>query len=675
MMMTLQRHICLVMAVLSLCLAAQEPAVRPDYSYPFQGVLTGDKVALHSRPTVNSETLDYLRKGQQLQVVGVRGDWFRVQLPRTVNLWLETAAVDADGLLRRPAVMYVGPSSIFSDLGQLRQGTRVERVVQTSPDGRPLQTPDGNPRFRVQDGFIAILAPEEAHGWLYARYLAPVHPQAVTKAVAAPPQPTQPQQTTLEKQLETEAASLKADRERLRQLEADAAKLRDERTRMEANLANLRQDMQELERQKEAASLKAAQVRAEREEQERKAREELQRLEAESKEAADRRNAVQGENAALVSAARQKELEVKAAQAELKRLEAEASAEKARVAAESAEQKVAFDAAKAKLAQAEAERLQLVQRQEQLTKSVAQLENAKQATESYLIALQKEQNRLEQTKKSEEASVAGLKEEIERLSKEKTQMRQQADMAQKELELLSETAKAEAEKLAQQRQQHEADAQAAREQADAQAKAAQLAIDNAKRDMAAAEAEQLKLQQQLADAKAASLLAAQEAEKLRLEREQLEAQNRADAEKLAQERERLEAQKKADADKLAQEREQLAAQQKAETERLAEERRKAAERKAAEEAALAAAEPEMLPVQLFTGEVLPLRNGGNELASHALCVRRNQGYAIVCYLQSPQLDLNAWARRDLVVTVEGELVQPHGWKHPLLKVQSIMRRR
>ena len=27
------------------------------------------------------------------------------------------------------------------------------------------------------------------------------------------------------------------------------------------------------------------------------------------------------------------------------------------------------------------------------------------------------------------------------------------------------------------------------------------------------------------------------------------------------------------------------------------------------------------------------------------------------------------------VTVEGELVQPHGWKHPLLKVQSIMRRR
>lgn len=638
--MTLKLHVCLILAGLTLCLAAQEPIVKAEYSYPFQGELTGDKVALHSRPTVYSETMDYLRKGQQLTVVGLRGDWFRVVLPRTINLWVEAARVSEDGLLNRDAAVYVGPSSIFSDLVMLKQGTRVERVLKLSADGKPLKGSDDKPVYRIQDHFIAILAPPNTHGWLYANYIKPVHPQAVTKATApvaaAPEMPAKP----LEQQLQQEAATLKADREKLQTLQNEATKLKDERAKQEATLAELRRDMQELEKQKEAATLRASQVRAEREEQERKAREELQRLQAESQEAKQRNSAIQGENTALITAAKEKELEIKAAQAELKRLEAQASAEKARIAAENAEQKAAFDAAKAKLEAAETERKQLLQRQEQLDKSVSQLQNAQKATETYIVALQKEQNRLEQTKKSEEANVAGLKDAIEKLSQEKNQFRQQAEAAQKELELLEETAKADKQKLDERRKQHEQQAKTAKEQAEAEAKAAQLALETARQEMKAAEAEQEKIKQQLEEAKAASLKAAQEAERLKQEREKIEAENKAEAEKLA------------------------------------EQQRQADERKAAQEAAVAAApEPAIVVQQLMTGEVLPLQNGGNSLASHALCVKRNQAYTIVCYLQSPQLNLDAWTRPGLVVTVEGELLQPKGWKFPLLKVQSIMRKR
>ncbi|MBP5640154.1 MAG: hypothetical protein J6X55_11790, partial [Victivallales bacterium] len=228
-------------------------------TFPFHGTLSGDKVAIHSRATVNSESLDYLKKGVEIEVFSEKGDWYRIGLPENVQLWIEQSALGENDTLQKNAVMYVGPSPIFSDIGSLKAGDKVKRVNKGP-----------------HDGFVAITAPPSARGWIYKRYVQMPPELAEDNVVANPPVnvteiqkkvdnmvDTTKRQEELKATMAAETANLAADREKLKAMEADAAKLRSEREKMENSLKTLHEETARLERQREEASLKAAQVKAE----------------------------------------------------------------------------------------------------------------------------------------------------------------------------------------------------------------------------------------------------------------------------------------------------------------------------------------------------------------------------------------------------------------------------
>ena len=204
------------------------------------------------------------------------------------------------------------------------------------------------------------------------------------------------------------------------------------------------------------------------------------------------------------------------------------------------------------------------------------------------------------------------------------------------------------EKVNAERIKREADAKAAQEAAEKESAAAKAAVEAAAAEALAAKEALTKANEELAAVKAEREKAEKEAARIREERIKFEAETKAEAE-------RLEAEKKA-----AEEKKAIAAKE-------AEEKRKA------EEAALAAMEPDLEPVELMTGVLKPLKNGGNSAATHALCQMRNQGYVIVCYVIAPQMNLTPWNNYE--VTIEGEKIQHKGWRYPVIKVRSIMRKR
>ena len=205
-----------------------------------------------------------------------------------------------------------------------------------------------------------------------------------------------------------------------------------------------------------------------------------------------------------------------------------------------------------------------------------------------------------------------------------------------------------AEKVAAERVKREADAKAAREAAEKASADAKAAVEAAEKESIEAKEALLKAQDELEKIKAEREAAEKEAARIREERIKFEAETKAEAKRLEEEK------------KAAEEKKAIAAKE-------AEEKRKA------EEAALAAMEPDLEPVELMTGVLKPLKNGGNSAATHALCQMRNQGYVIVCYVIAPQMNLTPW--NDYEVTIEGEKIQHKGWRYPVIKVRSIMRKR
>ena len=72
----------------------------------------------------------------------------------------------------------------------------------------------------------------------------------------------------------------------------------------------------------------------------------------------------------------------------------------------------------------------------------------------------------------------------------------------------------------------------------------------------------------------------------------------------------------------------------------------------------------------FNGYVLPLGFHATPLASHIIYREHNGKKQVLCYLNSPRIDLNDW--NGAHVEVSGTLRQPDNWTLPLLNVMKII---
>lgn len=115
-----------------------------------RGTVKGERSNVRSRPTLHSEVVTQLHKGEAVDVLEHRTvseheksmEWLRISLPETAKCYVSAKHVvdgtaDVDNLNVR-----CGPGSSYRDIGKLAKGTKVE-IVQKKGDWAQIKpTPD-----------------------------------------------------------------------------------------------------------------------------------------------------------------------------------------------------------------------------------------------------------------------------------------------------------------------------------------------------------------------------------------------------------------------------------------------------------------------------------------------------------------------------------------------------
>ncbi len=143
-------------------------------------VVKGTKVNLRSSPSLNSEVIARLSLGQTVTVrekvsnnnpgSGAPEYWFRISIPVSVPVYVNASFIEDSKVTANHLNVRSGPGESFAVLARLSGGTRVSVVG-------------------AKKGWLTILPPPEATGFVAPTFLQPVQPQPVvtpTLPVVAP---------------------------------------------------------------------------------------------------------------------------------------------------------------------------------------------------------------------------------------------------------------------------------------------------------------------------------------------------------------------------------------------------------------------------------------------------------------------------------------------------------
>ncbi|MCM8811854.1 MAG: SH3 domain-containing protein [Candidatus Omnitrophica bacterium] len=97
---------------------------------PFVGLITGDRVNIRSAPSLSAEVISQLSKGNRVQVLQKRGDWYGVRLPPAISVYVLKGNLQMEGdgssaLARSRVRIRTGPGMAYAGVGSLSEGQRV----------------------------------------------------------------------------------------------------------------------------------------------------------------------------------------------------------------------------------------------------------------------------------------------------------------------------------------------------------------------------------------------------------------------------------------------------------------------------------------------------------------------------------------------------------------------
>jgi SH3-like domain-containing protein len=122
---------------------------------PRVGVVQATKLNLRAGPNIEKDILVTVKKGTNLTVIGARGDWLKVELPSTVNLWIHSKFVDIPEDVLMPAAGTVNANKVrlraagslkATTLKHLDVDTQVEVVARVN-DWLKVKAPAGTPAW------------------------------------------------------------------------------------------------------------------------------------------------------------------------------------------------------------------------------------------------------------------------------------------------------------------------------------------------------------------------------------------------------------------------------------------------------------------------------------------------------------------------------------------------
>jgi uncharacterized protein YgiM (DUF1202 family) len=175
--------------------ATIQPVAAPDTATG-RGVVKGEHSNIRSRPSLHSEVITQLHKGDSVDVLEHKTvteheksmDWVRISLPATAKCYVSAKHL-ADGTVTVENLnVRCGPGATYRDIGKLAKGSKVEILEK-------------------KGGWVQIKPPAECSGWINAELVdlqaAPAPPvvvpmpeppassgEIVTPAVAAPTGPS-----------------------------------------------------------------------------------------------------------------------------------------------------------------------------------------------------------------------------------------------------------------------------------------------------------------------------------------------------------------------------------------------------------------------------------------------------------------------------------------------------
>ncbi len=132
---------------------AAEDALKNE---SFVGVVSGDRVNIRANDTTSSEVLCQLNKGEEVNVVGRKGKWYKVELPKNVLVYVHKTNVSGKNGLwvisEDKTNVRAAATQSSSVVGKLSKGANV-KVIKEYLD------------------WCEIEAPKGAFGWVYSDYV------------------------------------------------------------------------------------------------------------------------------------------------------------------------------------------------------------------------------------------------------------------------------------------------------------------------------------------------------------------------------------------------------------------------------------------------------------------------------------------------------------------------
>ncbi len=154
-----------IIAVTAICGLQTLPAQE-------QGVITRDRVNVRGQPSVFSEVLTQLNKGDKITIIesvkiekpkeGDLSDWYKIKLPPNVSVWVNSAYINTNfyTVIPNRLNLRAGPGEQYSVLGRLEKGSSV-KVIKTSGQWFQIEPPDIAYAFIATEFVQKQTAPEK----------------------------------------------------------------------------------------------------------------------------------------------------------------------------------------------------------------------------------------------------------------------------------------------------------------------------------------------------------------------------------------------------------------------------------------------------------------------------------------------------------------------------------
>jgi len=84
-----------ILASVLFLLIMQAPSVfSADQNFPFRGIVTVNNINIRADSTVTSQIICTVNKGDRLEVVSERYDWYKITLPHKASLYIKKNLVE-----------------------------------------------------------------------------------------------------------------------------------------------------------------------------------------------------------------------------------------------------------------------------------------------------------------------------------------------------------------------------------------------------------------------------------------------------------------------------------------------------------------------------------------------------------------------------------------------------